>query len=171
MDEYVQRKYSSMFAAVPFFSPALQHIFDGVQEQTLAIRDAFDLVIRSKYHCRSIDHWVYAHLIVRAALKAGHVPRSRNYNGDDIFWWKHLYKMASLIEMGKEDKPLVIKFIVEAEEAGTLGGGCAEMFKGTTAIRSEITMLSRQIESSKRCPLWTQFFHVSRLQAALLHID
>jgi len=47
--------------------------------------------------------------------------------------------------MGNEDRRLVLKFIIEAEEAGILGGGCAEMFQETNLIRSEINMLSNTI--------------------------
>lgn len=62
------------------------------------------------------------------AVKSGEVPRTRRYNGDVIFWWNHLYKMASLIEMESEGRRLVLTFIIETEEAGICGGGC-EMFQ------------------------------------------
>lgn len=66
--EYVQRMYSSLFAAVSFFSPPLKYIFAGVQEKAVAIQDAFDLVVRSKYHRKSIQEWASVHLIVMSAV-------------------------------------------------------------------------------------------------------
>lgn len=47
--------------------------------------------------------------------------------------------------MGEDDWNLVLKFIIEAEDVGILGGGCAEMFEETNAIRSELNMLSTTI--------------------------
>lgn len=53
--------------------------------------------------------------------------------------------MASLTEMGHEDRRPVLRFIIEAEEVGILGGGCDEMFQETNEIRSEICLLSNTI--------------------------
>lgn len=47
--------------------------------------------------------------------------------------------------MGQFDRNLVLKFIIEAEEAGILGGGCAEMFEETNAIWADMNMLSGTI--------------------------
>jgi len=57
------------------------------------------------------------------------IPPSRTYKGDVIYWWNHLYKHASSIEMGNHDWNVVLKFLIEAEQAGILGGGCAEEFR------------------------------------------
>lgn len=57
-----------------------------------------------------------------------------------------MYRTASFIKMGEEDRRLVIKFIIEGEEVGILGGGCAEMFKETNEIRNEMSMLSNTIK-------------------------
>lgn len=174
--EYAKRMYSPLFVVAPFFSPPLKYIFDAVQEKSIAIRDAFDLVVHSQYHCESIREWACAHLIVIAAVKAGHMPRSRKYKGDDIFWWNHLYKTAALIEMGTEDKRLVIKFIVEAEEAGILGGGCAEMFQETHENRCRMNMLSntmvdlyaRQIATDKQVQ---SILHHVQVQQAMSFVN
>ena len=120
--------YSTLFAPIPFFSPPLKYILHGVREKSIAIPDPFDIVVSSNYHSKSIQEWASAHLIVMAAVKSGDVPQSRKFKGEDIFWWNHLYRMATLIEMGEGDRRLVLKFIIEAENAGILGGGCAEMF-------------------------------------------
>jgi len=132
--EFNQRMYSTLFAPIPFFSPPLKYILHGVREKSIAIPDAFDIVVSSNYHSKSIQEWASAHLIVMAAVKPGHRLRSPEYRGDVRFWWNHLYKMASLIEMGEQDRHLVLKFIIEAEKAGILGEGCAEMFRETTKI-------------------------------------
>jgi len=99
ISQYTQCMYSSMFAAIPFFSPPLSYIFHDVQRKHIPVLDAVDLIVRSQYHCKSIQQWACAHLIVMTAVKSGDVPRSRKYNGDTIFWWNHLYKKASLIEI------------------------------------------------------------------------
>lgn len=102
---------SSLFVAVPFFSPPLKYSFDGMQEKSVSIPDAFDAVLRRKYHCKSIEQWACAHLIVMAAVRSGDALRSRKYNREDIFWWAHFYKMSSLIEMGEEDRRLVLELV------------------------------------------------------------
>lgn len=68
--EYVQPMYSSLFAPVTFFYPAPKYVFDGVQEETVTIYDAFNLVLRRKYNCRSIEQWACAHPTVMAAVKS-----------------------------------------------------------------------------------------------------
>ena len=63
-NEYARWMYSYQFAAVPFFSPPLKYIFDGVHEGSLQIADAVNVVARPIYNSLSIEEWVYAHQIV-----------------------------------------------------------------------------------------------------------
>lgn len=51
----VQRMYLSLFAPITFFAPPLKYIFDRLQENSGAISDAFDFVVRRKCHNRSIE--------------------------------------------------------------------------------------------------------------------
>lgn len=143
--EYNQSVQASLLGGGAFSSPPLKYILHAVQEKSVAPIDASDFVVASKFHSESIEEWASAHLIVMAAVKSGHVPRSRKYKGEDYFWWNRLYKVASSIRMGREDRRLVVKFISEAQEAGILGGGCAEMFQESNGILCEMNMLSNTI--------------------------
>lgn len=127
---HVERMFSRpTLARIPFFTPPVKATFEGIQNKSLSIANAFELAIDSKFDARSIREWGYTHLIVMTAVKSGDIPPSRSFKGDVIYWWNHLYKIASSIEMGEHDWNVVLKFIVAAEEAGILGGGCAECLR------------------------------------------
>jgi len=165
ISDFMERMYSHpIFSLIPFFSEPLQATLEAVQSNAFSITLAVDLVVNTKYHYESIEKWAHAHLIVMNAVKSGDVPRSREFNGDVIFWWNHLYKKASLIEMGKQDRQRVLQFIIEAEKVGILGGGCAETFQATKEIRSEMNVLSATIDD-----LYTRQIAMAEQVQGILH--
>lgn len=115
---------------------------------TVYIKFGVNLLTDPKFNSRSIEEWTYAHLIVMTAVKAGVVKPQCENQEDFIYWWNSFYKLASSIEMERNDRQLVLKFIIEAEKVGIIGSGCAEMFQGSKSIRSEMNILSRDMFES-----------------------
>jgi len=128
---------SFCFRSCTFFAPPLKSTCKLVQESPVYIKYG-----DPKYDCQSIEEWAYAHLIVMTAVKAGVVKPQRQNHGDVIYWCNNFYKLASPIEMGSNDWKLVLKFIIEAENEGIIGSGCAKMFQEIKSNRSEMNVLS-----------------------------
>lgn len=55
--EYARRMYSPVFSVVPFLSPPLEYVFDGIKEKSVTFQDALYLILSSNYHHESIDQW------------------------------------------------------------------------------------------------------------------
>jgi len=92
ISEYTERMYSHpVLSLIPLFSEPLQATLEAVQNNTVSIALAVDLIVNTKYPFESIEKWARAHLIIMSGVKSGGVPRSRKYNGDVIFWWNHLW--------------------------------------------------------------------------------